>query len=152
MVTLAIIFILAATALPLTKNLARRAKEIELRQQLQTVRAAIDDFHRDWNRDGEALIGEACKKNKLTCKEVSSDNGYPKTLENLLSVELTGELNKTIWKYLRKITPDPITKTEWGLRCYVDPPDAELWCQEDIYDIYTTSNETALDGTRYRDW
>lgn len=152
MVTLAIVFILASSGLPLAKNLAKRARETELRQQLQIVRTAIDNFHADWNRDGDALIGELCKQNKITCKEVSSANGYPKTLEALLGVELTGEVNKTTLKYLRKISPDPIAKAEWGLRCYADPPETPFWCQEDVYDIYTTSNDTALDGTRYKDW
>ncbi|TAK06327.1 MAG: type II secretion system protein, partial [Candidatus Manganitrophaceae bacterium] len=57
MITLVIISVLAAMALPLSKNLAKRAKETELKQRLQTLRRAIDDFHRDWNRDGDNLLG-----------------------------------------------------------------------------------------------
>lgn len=153
MITLVIISVLAAMALPLSKNLAKRAKETELKQRLQTLRRAIDDFHRDWNRDGDNLLGELCKQNKLTCKEVSSPTGYPKKLELLLEVELTGEVEKTTRRYLRKRSPDPMTASgEWGLRCYTDPPDSEIWCQDDVYDIYSTSQETALDGTKYREW
>lgn len=153
MVTLVIIFVLSAMALPLSKNLAKRSKENELKQKLTSIRRAIDDFHRDWNRDGDQLIGELCKKNKISCKEVTSPDGYPKTLEVLLNVPLTGEVEQPNRKYLRQLWTDPMTeKTEWGLRCYADPPDALTWCGEDIYDIYTISEETALDGSRYRDW
>ena len=153
MITLVIISILAAMAMPLSKNLTKRAKEIELKQNLQVLRAAIDDFHRDWNRDGDNLLGEMCKRNKLTCKEVTSTTGYPKKLDILLNVELSGEVEKSTRHYLRKIPSDPMTqKGEWGFRCYTDAPDAETWCQDDVYDIYTTSNETALDGTKYHDW
>ena len=70
-----------------------------------------------------------------------------------MGVELTGEVEKTTRRYLRKPLPDPMTESgEWGLRCYTDPPDSEIWCQDDVYDVYTTSQGTALDGTNYRDW
>ncbi|MDC4225301.1 MAG: type II secretion system protein [Candidatus Manganitrophus sp.] len=102
MVTMVIIFVLATMALPLSKNIAKRAKETELKQRLQILRRAIDDFNRDWNRDGDNLLGELCKQNKLTCKEVSSPFGYPKKLKLLLGVELTGEIEKSTRSYLRK--------------------------------------------------
>lgn len=153
MVTMVIIFVLATMALPLSRNIAKRAKETELKQRLKVLRRAIDDFHRDWNRDGDNLLGELCKQNKLTCKEVSSPFGYPKELKLLLGVELSGEIEKSSRRYLRKALPDPMTESgEWGLRCYTDPPDSENWCEDDVYDIYTTSDGTALDETKYRDW
>lgn len=153
MITLVIIFVLTTMALPLSKNIAKRAKETELKQSLQIMRKAIDEFHRDWNRDGDNLLGELCKRNKITCKEVTSTTGYPKKLELLLGVEMTGEVEKTTRRYLRKRLTDPMTPSgEWGLRCYTDPPDSEIWCQDDVYDLYSTSQETALDGTKYRDW
>ena len=153
MVALVIIFVLSAMALPLSKNLTKRSKESELKQKLALFRNAIDDFHRDWNRDGDVLIGELCKKSKLSCKEVTSPDGFPKTLENLLNVALSGEVEHESKKYLRQIWTDPMTgKAEWGLRCYTDPPDALNWCGDDVYDVYTTSDETALDGSKYRDW
>src|SRR2546422_9514902 len=61
------------------------------RQELRTVRAAIDAFKLDWNRDGDLLLGPLCVNNKLTCKETSSVSGYPKSLQTLLEVKLTGE-------------------------------------------------------------
>jgi general secretion pathway protein G len=70
-----------------------------------------------------------------------------------LNVELTGEVESSSRKYLRRILTDPMTRSkEWGFRCYIDPPDTENWCGEDIYDVFTTSRETALDGSHYREW
>lgn len=157
MVTLAIIFVLASIALPLSKMNVKRGRELELRQQLRTMRQAIDLFHRDWNRVGPMLIGDLCKENQLTCKEVSSDFGYPVSLETLLEVKLTGEKATAggldIRRYLRRIPVDPMTQTaEWGLRCYRDDPDISSWCGDDVFDVYTTSEETAVDGTTYRSW
>ena len=158
LVTLAIIFILASVALPIGKMSTKRAKELELRQTLRMVRTSIDNFRRDWARDGKTLLGPLCVKNQLTCKEETGITGYPKTLDTLLKVELSGEEaqleeNSSIRRYLRRIPVDPMTETtEWGLRCYQDEQDEERWCGEDIFDIFTTSERVALDGTKYRDW
>jgi general secretion pathway protein G len=157
LMTITIILILASIAMPLSKMVGKRTKEIELRQQLRMVRAAIDLFKLEWNREGDVLLGTLCSKNKLTCKEVSGVTGYPKSLDVLLKVELTGDLatvqGKTYRRYLRKIPIDPMTsKADWKFRCYTDPADADSWCAEDVYDLASSSPDIALDGTRYRDW
>ena len=115
LVTLVIMFILASVALPFTKVSAKRAQELELRQTLRTIRSAIDNFRQDWARDGGTLLGPLCIKNQLTCKEETGITGYPKTLESLLKIELTGGEaqvgeKSTIRRYLRKIPviPSPI--------------------------------------------
>ena len=77
LITLAIIFILASVALPITKMSTKRSQELELRQTLRTVRTAIDTFRRDWARDGDTLLGPLCVKNQLTCKESTGQSGYP---------------------------------------------------------------------------
>ncbi len=158
LITLVIIFILASIALPLTKVNAKRVKELELRQALRTMRTAIDNFRNDWARDQNILLGRLCVKNQTSCKESTGITGYPKTLETLLAIELSGaeatieEVNP-IRRYLRHIPLDPVTNsTDWGLRCYQDDPDTERWCGEDVFDVYTTSKKTAIDGTSYRDW
>ena len=157
-ITLVILFILASVALPLTKVSTQRAKELELRRVLRTMRTAIDHFRNDWARDHNILLGPLCVKNQTSCKESTGITGYPKTLETLLAVELSGaeavieEVNP-IRRYLRRIPLDPVTNsTDWGLRCYQDDPDTESWCGEDVFDVYTTSTKTAIDGTSYRDW
>lgn len=157
LVTLAILMILASVAMPLTKVSATRAQEIELRQQLRVIRAAIDLFKIEWNREGDVLLGPLCIKNKLTCKEISGVYGYPKSLNVLLGVTLSSEeaaiRGTTIRRYLRKAPIDPMTsKADWLLRCYSDPPDATSWCGSDVYDLSTQSQGLALDGTKYRDW
>ncbi len=88
--TVVIIMILASVAMPFTKMAGKRTREVQLRQQLRAVRAAIDRFKLEWNRDGGILLGPWCNKNKLTCKEVSGVYGYPKSLETLLEVQLSG--------------------------------------------------------------
>jgi general secretion pathway protein G len=155
--TMAIILILVSVAMPLSKVTAKRAKEIALRQALREMRMAIDRFHDDWNRDGDKKLGPLCQANQLTCTEVGSVNGYPKTLDTLLRVDLSGEAatikGMTVKRYLRRIPTDPITgETEWGLRCYTDEPDEHSWCGDDVFDVHSTSEKKALDGTTYLEW
>jgi len=157
LVTLTIVMVLASVALPLSRVSAKRSHEIELRQHLRGMRAAIDTFKMEWNRDGDMLIGPLCVKNKLSCKDVASIYGYPKSLEMLLGVKLTSEeatvRGTTTRRYLRSLPLDPLTgKADWQFRCYKDAPDASSWCGADVYDVMTASQETALDGTKYRDW
>ena len=157
LVTLTIVAILASVAMPLSRVSAKRTHEIELRQHLRTIRAAIDTFKLEWNRDGDTLVGPVCVKNKLTCKDVAGLYGYPKSLDMLLGVKLTGEeattRGTTTRRYLRSLPLDPLTgKAEWQGRCYRDVPIATSWCGEDVYDVMTQSQDTALDGTKYRDW
>lgn len=157
LVTMTIVVILASVAMPLSKVSTKRVQEIELRQHLRTMRSAIDMFKLEWNRDGDALIGPVCVKNKLTCKEVTSPYGYPKSLDMLLGVKLTGEeatvRGTTVRRYLRVLPADPLTgKPDWVLRCYKDQPKPSGWCGEDVYDVMTRSEAAALDGTKYQDW
>ena len=118
----------------------------------------FDNFRRDWARDGNTLLGPLCVKNKLSCKEHTGLTGYPKSLDTLLKVELSGAESVigesiAIRRYLRKIPIDPMTKSqEWGIRCYQDDADVDDWCEEDVFDIFTTHTGTAIDGTSYRDW
>ncbi|ALA59760.1 type II secretion system protein [Nitrospira moscoviensis] len=157
LVTMTIVVILASVAMPLSRVSTKRAQEIELRQHLRVLRNAIDTFKLEWNRDGEVLLGPVCVKNKLTCKEVTSPYGYPKSLDVLLEVKLTGEeatvRGTTIRRYLRVMPLDPLTgKADWLLRCYKDSPKPTSWCGEDVYDVMTRSDADALDGTKYQDW
>lgn len=155
--TLAIVMILASVAMPVTKVTMTRERELELRQALRTVRNAIDAFKADWNREGDVLLGPMCLKNKLTCKEATSIYGYPKSLNVLLSMTLTGEeataRGTTIKRYLRSLPSDPMTgAADWIVRCYADQPNTATWCGMDVFDIGTQSEGVALNGTKYRDW
>lgn len=157
LVTLTIITIMASVVVPFSRVSATRTKELELRQNLRTIRAAIDAFRLDWYRDGDVLTGPACVKNRLTCKDVTGAYGYPKSLEVLLGVKLTGEQatvrGTAVKRYLRSIPADPMSgRPDWLLRCYRDPAGAKDWCGEDVYDVTTRSEELALNGSKYRDW
>ena len=157
LVTITIVMILASVAFPLSRVSSKRSHEIELRQHLRVMRAAIDTFKLEWNRDGDVLVGPLCVKNKLTCKDVTGIYGYPKSLDMLLGIKLTSEeatvRGTTMRRYLRGMPSDPLTgKTDWILRCYKDSPKPSGWCGEDVYDVVTQSEAMALDGTKYRDW
>jgi general secretion pathway protein G len=56
-------------------------------------------------------------------------------------------------RFLRRIPVDPMTgKAEWGMRSVQDDPDSTSWGGKDIFDVFSLSTGTALDGTKYSDW
>ena len=138
-VTMAIMAILATAVLPLSRITYKRSKEMELRQNLRIIRQALDEYKR--------LVDE----NKIPKEALSS--GYPESLEVLVKgVDLQGP-TPVKYKFLRRIPKDPMTEDgEWGLRSYSDEPDSDIWGGQDVYDVYSKSDETALDGSMYRDW
>ena len=137
-----ILAILASAIVPVAEVTAKRAKEVELRRDLRIMRDAIDNFKQAVDL---GLIGGSNV-------ELGSE-GYPKELELLVDgVSQVGAIGKKL-KFLRRIPIDPMThSTEWGLRSYQDEPDSTIWGGQNVYDVYTTSSETALDGTKYGDW
>lgn len=147
LVTLVILSILAAAALPYAEVTVRREKELELRQSLRQVRNAIDAFHDDW------------KGGKIPkTSDAASEDGYPKTLQILVDGAEGGLAKDTKLRYLRRIPRDPFADStrdpaeQWVLRGYQDEPDAMTWSGKDVYDLHSASEETAIDGTRYKDW
>ncbi len=135
----AILSILAAAVIPLTHYAQKRSKEIELHADLRDMRYAIDEYKR-YSDAG------------LIPVDLGTD-GYPPDLETLVDgVDVVGQVNKKV-RFLRKIPVDPMTgEAEWGLRSYQDDPDASSWGGEDVYDVHSLSEGTALDGTKYVDW
>lgn len=139
MVTMAILAILATAIMPLTQITYKRSKEIEFRRNLRIIRNALDEYKR--------LSDEG----KIQKKAMAS--GYPEDLEILVTgVDLQGPIPFK-QKFLRRIPKDPLTEDgEWGLRSYSDEPDSYSWGGQDVYDIYSKSEEVALDGTLYKEW
>lgn len=135
----AILLILAALALPLTKQTVKRIKEAELRQALRTMRDAVDEYKR-YSDSG------------LIPVDLGTD-GYPKDLEVLVEgVEVVGQVDKKI-RFLRRVPVDPMTgETEWGLRSYQDDWDADSWGGENVFDVYSLSQGVGLNGVPYRKW
>jgi len=140
-VTIAVLAIMAGALVPIAKFAVKRQKELELRRSLRTMRAAIDQYKK------------FCDTGVIQKTGVDSEC-YPPDLDTLVDgVEKTGALGQKI-KFLRRIPVDPMTQTkDWGLRSYQDEPDSNSWGHENVYDVYTTSHGTALDGkTHYDDW
>ena len=143
LVVSAILLILASAILPLRQVTMQRQRESELRRALREIRTAIDN-HKDSVDLG--LIGGA---------NVQADSeGYPLDLETLVEgIEVLNDGSGRKLRFLRRIPFDPMTRsTEWGLRSYQDDPGTTSWGGDNVYDIYTTSRGSALDGTNYNEW
>src|SRR5262245_61955613 len=147
LVTLVILSILAAAALPYAEVTVRREKELELRRSLRDVRSAIDAFYEDW------------KGGKISrTSTAASEDGYPKTLQVLVEGADTGDAKGSRRKYLRNLPRDPFADAakppaeQWILRGYQDAADSIVWGGRDVYDIRSSSQSTAIDGTSYKDW
>jgi|SRR5208282_3491750 len=135
-VATAIMVILVGMAFPLERVAVKRYYEHELRQDLWMIRDAIDRYK------------DAADKGAFQIK-VGSD-GYPPDLDTLVTgVDVAGKK----LKFLRRIPIDPLTgKTEWGLRSTQDEKDSTSWGGQNVFDVYTKSDQTALDDTKYKDW
>jgi len=139
----AMLMILASAILPLAKVTIQRQREVELRRELREMRVAIDKYK---DAADQGLIGSVDIK--------AGSNGYPVDLETLVEgVRMANDASGTKLKFLRRIPIDPMTKTaEWGMRSYQDEPDATTWGGQNVFDVFTKSTGTALDGTKYKDW
>ena len=138
-----IILILASAIMPLAKVSARRHRESELRRALREMRTAIDKYK------DQADLGN------ISALELKPGNeNYPPDLQTLVDgVTAANDPTGRKLKFLRHIPVDPMTHgTEWGLRSYQDKPDSTHWGGQNVFDVYTTFDATALDGTKYRDW
>ncbi|MGH9323709.1 MAG: type II secretion system protein [Vicinamibacteria bacterium] len=137
-----ILAVLAAAIVPVAEVTSKRAKEAELRAALRIMRTAVDEYKRAVDM---GLIGG-------TDIQLGSE-GYPEELETLVEgVSQVGTPGKKL-KFLRRIPVDPMTGTmEWGMRSYQDEPDSRIWGGQNVYDVFTKSSATALDGTKYSDW
>jgi len=137
------ILILASAIMPLARVTATRTREAELRRALREMRTAIDKF-----KDA-ADLGQI---GSLDIK-AGSEN-YPADLQTLVDgVTAANDATGRKLKFLRRIPVDPMTRgTDWGRRSYQDKPDATSWGGQNVFDVYTRFNATALDGTKYREW
>lgn len=143
LVVTALVAILASAIMPLARVTVQRQKEIELRRDLRELRTAIDHYK------------DAADQGMINALELKVDNqGYPPDLETLVKgVPAAGDASGKKLKFLRRIPIDPMTGTnEWGRRSYQDKPDASTWGGQNVYDVFSTSEGVALDGTKYQDW
>ena len=137
-ITVAIVALLASVALPLAEVSSQRSREQDLRRSLREVREAIDAFKR---ASDEGVIDRPADR-----------SGYPPTLAAL--VEGVADKRKPDGPkvfFLRRLPRDPLSGEDWGLRSYASKHD-EPQAGQDVYDIYSTSRGTGLNGTPYRNW
>ena len=143
MVVTVVLLILASAAMPLARVTIQRQKEVELRRALREMRVAVDKFK------------DAVDFGQIAATEVKAGSeGYPPTLDVLVEgVPAANDASGRKLKFLRRIPIDPVTgEAEWLLRSYQDKPDATSWGGQNVYDVRSKSEGTALDGTKYRDW
>lgn len=135
-VAIAILMILTSAAIPMVRVNVKREKERELRRDVWEMRDAIDRYKDTADRGAFQT-------------KVGSD-GYPPDLETLVKgVDVSG---KKI-RFLRRIPVDPMTgQAEWGVRSEQDDPESESFGGQNVFDVYSKSEGTGLDGTKYKTW
>jgi len=135
-VATAILVILTGLAVPMARISIKRERERELRRDLWELRDAIDRYKDAADRGGFQI-------------KVGSE-GYPPDLDTLVNGADVG--GKKL-RFLRKIPTDPMTgNTEWGLRSMQDDPTSDSWGGQNVFDVFTKSPGTGLDGTPYKEW
>ena len=135
-ITVAILAILASVAVPMARFQIKREKERELRYDLWMMRDAIDKYK------------DAADRGAFQTK-VDSQN-YPPDLDTLVNGV---DVQSKKVKFLRRIPVDPMTgKAEWGLRSMQDDPNSDSYGGQSVFDVYSKSLGTGLDGTKYSTW
>jgi general secretion pathway protein G len=135
-IVVTILSILAGAAVPIAKFQVKRSKERELRRDLWEMRDAIDKYK------------DVADKGLIQTK--ADSNNYPPDLQTLVDGV---EIQTKKMRFLRSIPVDPMTKsTDWGLRSNQDEPDSTSFGGQDVFDVYSKSDGTSLDGTKYNTW
>jgi len=135
-VAVTILVILTGAAVPLARLQIQREREHQLRADLWEMRDAIDRYK------------DAADRGAFQTK-VGSD-GYPPDLDTLVNgVDVGGKKVR----FLRRVPVDPLSgNKDWGLHSTQDDPASDSWGGQNVFDVYTKSQGTALDGTKYSEW
>jgi general secretion pathway protein G len=144
-VTLAIVGVLTAAAMPLVRLSTQREKEAELRHSLHVLRAAIDAYKL------------AADSGHIRLELGTS--GYPPSLQALVDgVEDQQSEKKAMMYFLRRVPRDPFfpdptaaPADTWGLRSYKSPP-SDPEPGDDVFDVYSLAGGKGLNGFNYHDW
>jgi general secretion pathway protein G len=147
-VTVSIVAVLASAVMPMLKMTVQRSKENELRANLRQIREAIDAYKKAAD-DGRI-------------KKQIDASGYPPNLEILVKgVVNEKDAKKSVLKFLRRIPLDPMTPVEnakiedlpnnWGLRSY-NSDAAKPVVGDDVYDVYSQSQQLGINGVPYAKW
>src|SRR5580658_6268101 len=143
-VAFTILLALTSMAVPLARSRVRRIKERDLRAALTEMRTAIDKYK------------DLADNNKLGTQDLGGVDAfnYPKNLKVLVDgVKGTGAAADVKIKFLRRIPLDPMTNSrDWGTHSMQDDPKSTGWGGQNVFDVYTKSQDKAPDGTPYSDW
>jgi len=137
--TMVILLLLTSVALPIARVQVQRTRELELRRALRQMREAIDRY-KDFSDRG-------------MIPPTPDSFGYPPDLDTLVNGVVLKGTSEAKYKFLRKVPNDPMTgKPDWGMRAMQDDPDSQSWGGSNVFDVFSKSRGTALDGTHYVDW
>jgi general secretion pathway protein G len=137
--TMVILILLTSVALPVARIRIQRTREVELRRSLRQLREAIDRY-KDFSDRG-------------MIPPTPNSFGYPPDLDTLVNGVVLKGSNNAKYKFLRRIPIDPMSgKADWGLRAMQDDADSQSWGGDNVFDVFSKSQGTALDGTRYAIW
>ena len=132
----ALLLVLTGIAVPAVHVTIKRTRERELRRDLWQIRDAIDRYR------------DAADRGAFQIK--AGSEGYPPDLDTLVQgVDIGGRK----MRFLRRVPIDPMTgSTDWGLHSMQDDPESDSWGGQNVFDVYTKSQEMGLDGTPYKEW
>jgi general secretion pathway protein G len=166
----AILLVLATAAMPVARFTVMRQKETELRRSLREIRDAIDRYKDAADRNlvrvaagtegyppdletlvsGVEIVAQAGPGQGAllpgqgglgpgTSPLTPSDSGLDEAIRRV--------------RFLRRVPEDPMTgRSEWGQRAVQDDPDSRSWGGQNVFDVYSLSTGTAMDGTQYANW
>jgi general secretion pathway protein G len=144
-ITVAIVAVLASVALPLNELIVQRAKESDLRRSLREIREALDAY-KQASDDGRIV-------------KRAGESGYPKRLDDLIAgTEDQKDPKKARIYFLRRLPRDPFATDPtlapadtWGKRSYDSPPD-DPRDGDDVFDVFTRSTMTGINGRPLKEW
>jgi general secretion pathway protein G len=145
LVTLAILGLLSALVIPTAQVVVQRRQEQDLRTSLREIRHALDAYKRAYD------------EGRIT--KTLAASGYPKSLEVLVEgvPDQQNPRHARIY-FLRRVPRDPFSSDPtlsdaqtWGKRSYASEPDQPRE-GEDVYDVFSQSEKTGLNGIPYKKW
>ena len=169
----AILLILSSAALPVARMTVQRQRESELRRDLREMRNSIDRYKdaadknlirtevgsQNYPPDLDTLVSGVTVSVGPTspagasASSVAGASGTAQIAALSTPTISSGTDVASKVRFLRKIPVDPMTgKAEWGLRAVQDDPDSRSWGGHNVFDVYSLSTGTAIDGTNYADW
>lgn len=145
LVVMAILGVLAAAVMPLGETLMIAQKERELRGALSEIRRSLDEYKKAADK-GSILV-------------LAGESGYPPSLQALVEgvPDVRSQTPGGRRYFLRRIPRDPFSdpalapESTWRFRSYASSPDRPER-GVDVYDIRSSSDAVALDGSVYSEW